>query len=275
MKNLSIYVLLLLGSCFLCACSSDDDSNDFNSLDGQSLSNPGVYGSDHKRLTSWAGVEFFYYDNGGIDSIATPKSMMDERMKFSPDQKKRWVYDKTHSWKDYTSELSFNKQGYITEIKSVAKEYDADQNIGGQLYQYDGNGHLTNIGYKSNDGNYHGNMTIVWENDTIVKISSDANDGNEKKITGYTFEYEGGVNRNEYLQYDGALLDTWHNRDLQALFILGYFGKGPKYLPTKYVKWSSGKKASEAKLTYKFNNDGTIYEGYGEYPNQRCYYYYK
>lgn len=286
MKKQSIYSLLILGICTFCACSSNDDTDDINSLDGQSFTNPGVYGPSHKRLTSWAGVKFFYYDNGGIDSIAPPTGTTGWRSwggtgnaKFSQDQKKRWVYEllRSRSWRDYTSDIFYNKQGYITEMNSVPKEYDADHNIGNQVFFYDKNGHLTQTAKKSNDGNYYGYQTIVWENDTIVKIIDDKIDGEKAIQKGFTFEYGGGVNRNECLQYDGSLIGVWMNQGLQELFILGFFGKGPKYLPTKIIAWQSGKIRYETELTYKFNLDGTISKGYGGYgsPNQEASYSYK
>lgn len=281
MKKL-IYTLYLISICIFFACSSDDSTDDYNSINGQQKSNPGVYGPSNKRLISWAGVSFFYYDNGGIDSIATPHQLSQWRfwegsgnMKFSQDQKKRWTYDHYHSWRDYTSEIYYNNQGYITEMNSVAKEYDSDHNIGNQVFFYDSKGRLTQTAKKSNDGNYYGYQTIVWENDTIVKIISDKTDGDVTRTSGYTFEYGGGVYRNECLQYDGSLIGTWKDQDLQELFILGFFGKGPKYLPTKVAKWSSGKISSEYKPTYEFNLDGTISRGHAEYPHLEASYSYK
>jgi hypothetical protein len=48
-----------------------------------------------------------------------------------------------------------------------------------------------------------------------------------------------------------------------------------QYLPTKVAKWESGKLRYEYALTYKFNYDGTIARGHGDYPFREATYSYK
>lgn len=256
-----VYAMMMI---IILVCSCDGGNNDEEMSYNNSSWSPGVYGQMNKRIISWADISFFYYENGGIDSINTPRDghHMDGRMKFSPDQTRRWVFDHTHSWRDYTSKIAFNEQKYISSISSISDEYDADQGVGEQFFYYDNNGHLKQIAYKSNDGVFYSEQIIVWENDTITKIMEDSKEFDEATFQGYKFEYSGGKYKNESYQFDGSLLDTWNNDDLESLFILGFFGKGPAYLPTKWTKWKNGKKTKEYTFTYDFNVDGTISQGY-------------
>ena len=147
------------------------------------------------------------------------------------------------------SMVTYNSEGYITRINHPETSME---------YKYDDNGHLV---WANCSIEVH---TFVWEGDNLVSVSTSYRNTNRITRT-RKFFYDNPNFANKYRQFCFFFsenlttpLDIW-----ETLSMLGLFGKGPKYLPSKIVSTGYDKNGAISNsntysMCYDFNSDGTL-----------------
>ncbi|MBR4552277.1 MAG: hypothetical protein IKO20_00955 [Bacteroidaceae bacterium] len=297
--SFAAFALMLAATTFtLTACGDDDDAPGVSGTPSPTISD--AVGNKFQLYSAPHGIWFEYDDNGKLTSFS--------------DGDETWTVkgntfileasqDETES---YHMELSLNGSGLISYATCVWSDYaDSDPSSyekGSSTFEFTYNGSKQCIASKqtyscegSDDevesAKWSGTetMSYSWENGNMVKAVLNAQqdwqeieDGKRSSGRDYersTYEFTYSDTRNPLLQMPYALADILPLDDkmaFDALSMLGLFGVGPAYLPSKrtntYEEWEQGDNEHYTggpysnTFSYVLNDNGTIYrDNYGSY----------
>ena len=282
----------------LTGCSDDDDDDDGGNASAETLSEVSAFtGTDGSTLyltTIYSGSYTEYsieYDEDGI------MTSWNDDTKLTSTSPLKYEYDDgedegndTETFKNFNT----NSSGYLTsydyEEAETWSDGDYDKGSASISLSYNSNGQLTKITSSGSYKEYYADdnetytesftttTTLTWENNLITQAvstttwkDSDGDSGTytETWVYAYDTEYENATL--QYPYYDNEAFDCIYYTipsDEPFLFI-GWFGKGPEYLPSSYTYSYYYDEDDEVysgsynkSFSYTFNSDGSIhYDG--------------
>lgn len=274
MKHLQkLFILFAMGIslCSIQACNDDDDKLDGNNDSPLNHVGEFIPGSTQKLL-SVGEYTYHYTLDGKIQSVMYDGGK--EIFTYSPNEIQiKSEVDTIES--DFIMSVTLNDKGYLSETSysSIGSDENHTWNyIENSTHYYDAEGHLlkmitnwTQDGIDNNEpytGSGIDSIVYIWENGLMkqtyyeYKWSWGAEDIYEK-ITSH-FNYEEGKNKNQSKQ--DVLFSDY-------LSYLGFYGKGPDYLPTSRVRTTISNEDGEVvtesdtlQYSFEFNEDGTVHQ---------------
>lgn len=297
--SFAAFALMLAATTFtLTACGDDDDAPGVSGTPSPTISD--AVGNKYQLYSAPYGVWFEYNDEGKLTSFS--------------DGDETWTVkgntfileasqDETES---YHMELSLNGSGLISYATCVWSDYaDSDPSNyekESSTFEFSYNGSKQCVASKetfqyegadSQTESYKGSGTettsFSWDNGNMVKAVNnwqvdyqEVEEGERSSGRNYercTYEFTYSDTRNPLLQMPRAIAEVLPGLDegaFDALSLLGLFGVGPAYLPSKrtdtYEEWEQGDTEHYTggpysnTLSYVLNDNGTIYrDNYGSY----------
>lgn len=270
MKKLLLATFCLVMCGLFTACNDDDEKVP----NGPTITYAG------KLPQTVSGYTFIYDGEGRCTEI---KSYSSSYCKIDYEKGIIFIEDDEES----ASQVAFNGQGYITEVKGSWEEKEEGYQYKGNgkiTFSYNKNGQLTSVkgSYNESGSNdagekftYEGssNADYTWNDGNLTKVESkytEIEDG-EKFEDYYTFTLRYGTQKNELGQFSLALCKAFDLEDYDMFSLVGLFGKASALFPESVREVnhdSEGYEDDETdNVSYDLNEDKTIHveeiNGYG------------
>ena len=303
--SFAAFALMLAATTFtLTACGDDDDAPGVSGTPSPTISD--AVGNKYQLYSAPYGVWFEYNDEGKLTSFSDGDVTWTVKGNTFILEAKDELEDSQDEPESYHVELSLNGAGLISYATCIWNYYKvsdpSNYEKGSSTFEFSYNGSNQCIASKqtfSNEGSddyvesYKESgtetMTYSWENGNLIKAvqnwqedwqeveEGERSSGREYERSTYEFTYSN--TRNPLLQMPYALADILPVEDkicFDALSLLGLFGVGPAYLPSKRTKtWEEWEQGDTEHYTggpysntfsYVLNDNGTIYrDNYGSY----------
>lgn len=282
--NLLALVMVAMLSASVSSCKNNEEDNGGGSGGGGSTANipsPVIIDANgvSYKVTSYGGqygYQYSYDETGKLVKVQNP-STSNWVAEFS-NNGKLLVMKETSSSHSITSNISFNANGFISDMAVTFFEAPADKGTEHISCQYNSEGQLISWTQKdsytgeedgeSYSGSFEAKVTFTWENRKLMKISEeskydeDGEKGSEKSES--TFAYDSRANSaRQWLDIMGREIFDLTITESHALAPLGLFGHGPSILPKSYSYKRNQSQSSTSTLTYTMNENGTIHSDNG------------